>query len=69
MKSKRLDLPTGEDRCAGPHRWGGEVLHTLLPDGIVTVRVCSLCGLVSARRSRPKAQQLANEVQETERPQ
>ena len=39
--------------CDGPHRWGGEALHTVTASAcIVTVKTCSMCGVVRIARER-----------------
>ena len=64
--AKRFFLETGKERCAGPHRWGGELLHTFVSGGdLVTTRTCSLCGGVGAiRKSAHPQPRLKQEIRQ-----
>ena len=42
----------GETPCGHRHRWGGELLHTVIATGhVVTTRTCSQCGSVRITRT------------------
>ena len=60
---KSFDLETDWGSCVEKHRWGGEVLHTIVHGGrLVSVRVCSRCGLVRATRTTTPMRKKASDA-------